>query len=95
MPSKEMPYLTTNVNTGAFKVLDATWAGGVVDVTVIFTGTTNCIFDAADASGAAAGVPYIGLASPGPITLRANPSRMWFRANSASVATNVTAFATW
>jgi len=94
MPSKELPYLTTNISTGAFKVLDSTWSGGAVDVTVIFTGTTNCVFDAADATAAAAATPYIALASPGPVTIRANPSRMWFRSNGGS-ATNVTAFAVW
>lgn len=95
MPTKELPYLTTNLSGSNFKVLDSTWGGGVVDVTIIFTGTTNCIFDAVDASAAAAGIPYIGLASPGPITVRGNPARMWFRSNSAGAATNVTAFAVW
>ena len=91
MPTREMPYMTTNINSGVFKVLDAGWRGGEVDVTLLFTGTTNCIFDAGDSTAAAAGVPYIALTSPGPITVRANPSRMWFRSNGAA-ATNVTGF---
>jgi len=95
MPSKELPYMTTNFSGSTFKQLDSGWGGGVVDVTLCFTGTTNCIFDAANANDAGNGVPYIGLAAPGPITVRANPARMWFRSNASAAATNVTAFATW
>lgn len=93
MYSAEQPYLTTNISTGVFKVLNSTWDRGPCMVTLIFTGTTNCIFSAADATAAAAGVPYIALATPGPIEVFADPSRMWFRSNGAS-ATNVTAYVT-
>ena len=93
MYSVEQPYLTTNASTSTFKVLNSTWDRGPCMVTLIFTGTTNCIFSAADASGAAAGVPYIGLSAPGPIEVFADPAKMWFRSNGAS-ATNVTAYAT-
>jgi hypothetical protein len=95
MPTKEIPYMTTNNSAGLFKQLSAGWTGGCVDVTILFTGTTNCIFDAGSATDAANGVPYIALASPGPITVHANPARMWFRSNAAGATTNVTAYAVY